>query len=48
MKQYFPMVDKVTYTEDKLRKGLYFRHYNPDELVGEKKMSDHLKFSMAY
>ena len=48
MKEYFPQVKKVEFTDDKLKPGLYFRQYNPDEMVGGKKMSDHLKFSMAY
>lgn len=48
MREYFENVKKVEYTQDKMRKGLCFRHYNPDEMVGGKKMKDHLKFSMAY
>ena len=48
MKSYFPNIDKVTYSSDPLKKGLYFRHYNPDEKVGGKTMKDQLKFSMAY
>ncbi len=48
MKQYFPDIKQVEYTEDKKRQGLYFRRYRPDEMVGGKKMKDHLKFAMAY
>ncbi len=48
MKEYFPQVKKVEFTEDKFKPGLYFRQYNADEMVGGKKMSEHLKFSMAY
>lgn len=48
MKEYFPNVKKVAFTDDRMKQGLYFRDYNPDELVGGKKMKDHLKFSMAY
>ncbi len=48
MKEYFPQVKKVKYTDEKLKPGLFFRHYNPDEVVGGKKMRDQLKFSMAY
>lgn len=48
MKEYFPEIPKVEYTGDKLREGLYFRHYSPDEKVGDKTMEEHLKFSMAY
>ncbi|MDZ7838009.1 MAG: xylose isomerase [Actinomycetota bacterium] len=48
MKEYFPEIPQVEYTDDKLREGLYFRHYRPDEKVGDKTMEEHLKFSMAY
>jgi xylose isomerase len=48
MKEYFPEIKKIEYTEDRLREGLYFRHYRPDEVVDGKKMKDHLRFSMAY
>lgn len=48
MKQYLPEISKVEYTKEKLKKGLYFRQYNANEYVGNKKMKDHLKFSMAY
>lgn len=48
MKEYFKDVKKVAYTQDKLKKGLFFRHYNPDEIVGGKPMKEQLKFSMAY
>lgn len=48
MKEYFPNVVKVEYTEDKFRKGLWFRQYNPDEVVGTKTMKQQLKFSVAY
>ena len=45
MKEYFPQVKKVEFTQDKFKPGLYFRQYNADELVGGKKMREHLKFS---
>ena len=48
MKQYFPGINKVEYTDDKKREGLYFRRYRSDEIVGGKKMKDQLRFSMAY
>jgi len=48
MKEYFPNVSRVKYTNDKFKKGLYFRHYNADEIVGGKTMKEQLKFSMAY
>lgn len=48
MKQYFPDIKKVEYTEDKTRQGLYFRRYNSDETVGGRKVKDQLRFAMAY
>ncbi len=48
MKEYFPTISKVEYVEDKFKKGLWFRQYNPDEVVGSKTMKEQLKFSMAY
>ena len=48
MKEFFPSVKKVEYTEDKFAKGMYFRQYDPDEIVGTKTMKQQLKFSMAY
>lgn len=48
MKEYFPNIKRIEYTEDKKKPGLYFRRYKPDEMVGGKKMKDHLRFSMAY
>ena len=48
MKEYFPQVKKVEFTQDKFKPGLYFRQYNADEIVGGKTMREHLKFSMAY
>ncbi len=48
MKEYFQNIKKVEFTEEKLKKGLYFRQYNADEMVGNKTMKDQLKFSLAY
>ena len=48
MKEYFENIDKVSVTQDKMNRAPSFRHYNPDEIVGEKTMNQQLKFSMAY
>ena len=48
MKEYFPQVKRVEFTQDKFKPGLYFRQYDADEMVGGKTMREHLKFSMAY
>lgn len=47
-KQYFPGIEKVTFTENKKKSGLYFRHYKPDQVIGGKKMKDQLRFAMSY
>lgn len=48
MKEYFPNIKRVEFTDEKRKEGLFFRQYRPDEVVGGKKMKDQLKFSMAY
>lgn len=48
MKEYFPNIKKVEFTDEKRKEGLFFRQYRPDEIVGGKRMKDQLKFSMAY
>nr|WP_205526813.1 xylose isomerase [Bombilactobacillus bombi] len=43
-------VDKIKYigTKKSLKSGLGFQYYNPDEIIGGKKMRDWLRFSVAY
>lgn len=48
MKEYFPKVKPIAFSEDKFTKELCFRRYKPDEVVGGKAMKQQLKFSMAY
>ena len=48
MKEYFPNVKKVEFTEDRMKQGLCFRQYNAEEVVGGKTMKQQLKFSLAY
>ena len=48
MKEYFPSVKKVEFTQDRFAPGLCFRQYNADEIVGGKTMKQQLKFSLAY
>lgn len=48
MKVYFPEVTKVEYEGRKSTNPLAFRYYNPEQIVGEKTMAEHLRFSMAY
>ena len=48
MKEFFPEVTKIQYEGEKSKNPLAFRYYNPDEVVGDKTMEEHLRFSMAY
>jgi xylose isomerase len=48
MAEYFPGVPKIQYGGPKSRNPLEFKHYNPDEIVGDKTMRDHLRFSVVY
>ena len=48
MAEYFPGVPKIQYGGPKSRNPLEFKHYNPDEIVGDKSMRDHLRFSVVY
>lgn len=48
MEDYFDFIDEVKFKGPDADDYLAFSHYNPDEKVGNKKMSEHLRFSMAY
>ncbi|MBK1789833.1 xylose isomerase [Persicirhabdus sediminis] len=48
MSNHFPTINKIQYEGPKTRNPLAFRHYNPDEVVGEKTMREHLRFGAAY
>lgn len=48
MNEAFPDIQKIQYEGPKSRNPLAFRHYNADEVVGGKKMRDHLRFGVAY
>ncbi len=45
---FFPNIDKIQYEGPKTKNRLAFRHYNPDEVIGGKKMKDHFRFGVAY
>lgn len=46
---YFPNVQNIPFVGTKdLSSGFGFHYYNPDEMVGGKKMRDWLRFSVAY
>ena len=44
----FPDVPKIQYGGPKSKDPLEFKHYDPDEVVGDKTMRDHLRFSVVY
>ncbi|HEV3167965.1 MAG TPA: xylose isomerase [Isosphaeraceae bacterium] len=48
MAEFFPGVPKIQYGGPKSRNPLEFKHYNPDEVVGDKTMKEHLRFSVVY
>ncbi len=48
MKEYFPGIGRIVYEGRASRNPLAFRHYDPDKIVGEKPMKEHLRFAMAY
>ncbi|WP_105618845.1 xylose isomerase [Vallitalea okinawensis] len=41
-------VDQIKFEGKGSRNPLAFKHYNPSEVVGNKTMEEHLRFSMAY
>lgn len=48
MKQIFPEIPRITYEGPDSRKPLAFRYYQPDRVVGDRTMAEHLRFSMAF
>ncbi|MBE2286947.1 MAG: xylose isomerase [Prosthecobacter sp.] len=48
MNEAFPDIPKIPFEGPKSRNPLAFKHYNADEVVGGKKMRDHLRFGVAY
>lgn len=48
MSEFFPEVPKIVYGGPTSRNPLEFKHYNPDELVGDKTLKEHLRFSVVY
>lgn len=45
---YFENVTKITYEGPKSTNPLSFKFYNPEEVVGNKTMEEHLRFAVAY
>ncbi len=49
MKTYFPDIpDKILFEGPASKNPLAFKYYNPSQIVGQKTMAEHLRFSVAY
>src|SRR4051794_19357960 len=46
--EFFPEVPRIAYGGPTSRNPLEFKHYNPDEVVGNKTLKEHLRFSVVY
>jgi len=47
-RSHFPDIPTIAYEGPQTENALAFRHYNPDELIDGRTLSDHLRFSIAY
>ncbi|MGI6777656.1 MAG: xylose isomerase [Acetivibrionales bacterium] len=48
MGEFFKGVPKIQYEGKDSDNPLAFKYYNPEEIIGGKKMKDHLRFAVAY
>ncbi|MVX63330.1 xylose isomerase [Clostridium chromiireducens] len=48
MREYFENVLKINYEGADSKNPYSFKYYNPDEVVGDKTMKEHLRFSLSY
>ena len=48
MKEAFSGIGTIAYEGPKSKNALAFKHYNPEEVVAGKTMSEPLRFSVAY
>ena len=48
MSEFFPEVTKIKYEGKDSKNPLSFKYYNPDEVVGNKTMKEHLRFAVCY
>ena len=47
-RSHFPKISRVAYEGPGSTNPLAFRHYNPEEVIGGKTVSEHMRFSIAY
>lgn len=48
MSEFFPEIPTIEYGGPKSRNPLEFKHYQADEVVGDKTLKEHLRFSVVY
>jgi xylose isomerase len=48
MTEYFSGIGRIPFEGPDSTKPLAFKYYNPDQVVGGKKMKDHFRFAMSY
>jgi len=48
MKSHFPKIPAIAYEGPHSDNRLSFKHYNPDEIIDGRTMSEHLRFAIAY
>ena len=46
--EFFSNIDKIPYEGKDSTNPLAFKYYNPDEVIGGKKMREHLKFALSW
>ena len=48
MEEFFPEVDRIAYEGPESDEALAFDYYDPEEVVGDRTMAEHLRFSVAF
>lgn len=48
MAEAFPQIPRIEFEGPDSKNPLAFKHYNPDQEIGGKKMRDHFRFAVAY
>ena len=49
MNEFFPEISQpIPFEGPESKNPLAFKHYNPQQVVGQKTMAEHLRFSVAY
>lgn len=48
LNEFFPNVPKIEFEGKSSSNDFAFKYYNPEEVIGGKKMKDHLRFALSY